>query len=63
MLSEKKISKQNKIFELLILLLVITSYTIPLYFYGVESTEDYSHTNFFLKLSSENFFNPFFFLF
>lgn len=63
MLSEKKISKQNKIFELLILLLVITSYTIPLYFYGVESTEDYSHTNFFLKLSSENFFNPFFFYF
>ena len=61
MLSEKNLTRKNKIFELLILLLVIASYTVPLYFYGTEGTEDYSHTIFSLKLSANNFFNPLFF--
>ena len=50
MIFEKKILKQNKIFELLIILFVVALYTVPLYFYGVEGTEDYLHTHFSLKL-------------
>ena len=63
MIFEKKILKQNKIFELLILLFVVALYTVPLHFYGVEGTEDYSHTHFSLKLLADNFFNPLLFYF
>ena len=63
MIFEKKILKQNKIFELLIILFVVALYTVPLYFYGVEGTEDYLHTHFSLKLLADNFFNPLLFYF
>ena len=62
MIFEKKILKQNKIFELLIILFVVALYTVPLYFYGVEGTEDYLHTHFSLKLLADNFSIHYFFI-